>query len=247
MDNNEIIPGFDDEQDSHLRIQIDILFDLTLGCFLLSRPSGVINRTNLAYCRKQMEKVIEAGYYRIVFSLRELALPNERAMWTYLAEFRKTLKSLRGELVLIEFSPLQWESLRQIDFIEEFITKETPKEAMSFYRDYVTGNWMEEGLQLAIWYYRRFWYWHGKDMGYLPVNLEVCEQIYGIVKKRNYATEDYQAAKKIILGLLDAPFHGGTIMWDVIGAVDQWLADNWKDFSKGSLTLQLHDRFWRPT
>ena len=48
MDNNQIIPGFDDEQDSHLRIQIDILFDLTLGCFLLSRPSGVINRTNVS-------------------------------------------------------------------------------------------------------------------------------------------------------------------------------------------------------
>jgi anti-anti-sigma regulatory factor len=241
MTNNEVIPDFDDESNPLLSVNIEMLFALTIGAFLALRPSGSLDNTNLSFLKHKIEKIVAAGYYRTIMSLENLEVIRDRSVWNYLLELRKGLKVLGGDIVIVEMSESQKDQLKEAGLLEEFEMQESPRDAVYYYESHHTGNWMEEGLQHAIWYYRQFTY----EKTYLPANLHACERIYEIIRKRHFSMEDYRTVEQTILHLLDVPFHNGIQMWFVVNDVDRWLSNSWQDFEYGSLLKKFRTQgYW---
>ena len=65
MNNNEIVPGFDDEKDDSLKIRLQ-KFDGVDNCLALYL-TGYIDTYNSNYFQKRVNKSIEAGFIKLIF------------------------------------------------------------------------------------------------------------------------------------------------------------------------------------
>ncbi|MCL1836745.1 MAG: STAS domain-containing protein [Treponema sp.] len=131
MVNNEIVAGFDDEKDESLKIKLQRV-DNVDGCLVLTL-NGYIDTYNSNYFQKRVQKTIEAGFTRLIFSCGGLNYVSSTGIGSFTA-FLKTVKPKGGDLVLLEVQPKVYEVFQLLGFSQFFNIKANLDESISFFQ-----------------------------------------------------------------------------------------------------------------
>ena len=93
MDNNDLVPGFNDEKDGSLEIFLSKIEGTSNS--ILVTLSGYIDTYNSAYFQKQAAKIISAGFKNIVFNCQNLTYVSSTGIGS-LTSIEKNAKSNGG-------------------------------------------------------------------------------------------------------------------------------------------------------
>ena len=117
MTNNDIISGFDSEKDESLKIKLKEVPDVE-KC-LVFILSGYIDTYNSTYFQKMVNKAIEAGYIRLIFSCEDLNYVSSTGIGSF-SSFLKTVKPKGGDIVLFDVQPKVYEVFQLLGFSRFF-------------------------------------------------------------------------------------------------------------------------------
>jgi anti-anti-sigma factor len=130
MNNNDIVPGFDEEKDESLKIRLQRV-DGAEGC-LVMYLTGYIDTYNSNFFQKRVNKAIETGFIRLIFHCGSLNYVSSTGIGSFTA-FLKAVKPRNGDLVLLEIQPKVYEVFQLLGFSHFFNIKENLEEAISFF------------------------------------------------------------------------------------------------------------------
>lgn len=132
MTNNDIVLGFDDEQDESLKIKLQQAEEID-GCLVLYLK-GYIDTYNSNNFQKRIAKAIEYGYTRLIFQCGGLNYVSSTGIGSFTA-FLKSVKSRGGDLILLEIQPKVFEVFQLLGFSQFFNIKDTLEESLNFFRN----------------------------------------------------------------------------------------------------------------
>ncbi|WP_028972692.1 STAS domain-containing protein [Spirochaeta cellobiosiphila] len=130
MNNNDIVPGFDDEKDDSLKIRLQKI-DQVEGCLVLYL-TGYIDTYNSNFFQKRVTKAVEAGYINMIFHCGGLNYVSSTGIGSFTA-FLKAVKPRGGDLVLLEIQPKVYEVFQLLGFSQFFNIKENLDEAVEYF------------------------------------------------------------------------------------------------------------------
>lgn len=130
MNNNDIVPGFDDEKDDSLKIRLQKIETIE-GCLVLYL-TGYIDTYNSNFFQKRVNKAIETGYTRLIFHSGGLNYVSSTGIGSFTA-FLKAVKPRGGDLVLLEIQPKVYEVFQLLGFSQFFNIKDNLDEAVEFF------------------------------------------------------------------------------------------------------------------
>jgi anti-anti-sigma factor len=131
MTNNEIVPGFDTEKDDSLKIDLKRINGVETGLVLVL--TGYIDTYNSASFQKRVSKAIEGGFTKLVFDCGGLNYVSSTGIGSFTA-FLKTLKSISGDLVLLDVQPKVFEVFQLLGFSQFFNIRENIDDAVNFFK-----------------------------------------------------------------------------------------------------------------
>ncbi|MDR2376084.1 MAG: STAS domain-containing protein [Treponema sp.] len=131
MTNNDIVPGFDDEKDESLKIQLQKV-DGVEGCLILYL-NGYIDTYNSNYFQKRVAKAIEKGFIKLIFQCNGLNYVSSTGIGSFTA-FLKSVKPRGGDLVLLEIQPKVYEVFQLLGFSQFFNIRENLDESVNYFR-----------------------------------------------------------------------------------------------------------------
>jgi anti-sigma B factor antagonist len=137
MNNNEIIPGFDDEKDESLKIRLQKIENVE-NCLVLYL-SGYIDTYNSNLFQKRISKAIDKGFIRLVFHCGGLNYVSSTGIGSFTA-FLKAVKPRGGDLVLLDIQPKVYEVFQLLGFSQFFNIKETLEDAVAFFSQSGAGG-----------------------------------------------------------------------------------------------------------
>jgi len=117
MVNNNIIPGFDDEQDESLKITLQKVPELD-SCLIIVL-NGYIDTYNSNNFQKRIQRVIDAGYIRLIFHCGSLNYVSSTGIGSFSA-FLKAVKPKGGDLILLDIQHKVYEVFQLLDFSKVF-------------------------------------------------------------------------------------------------------------------------------
>jgi len=143
MNNNDIVPGFDDEKDESLKIRLQRLdgVDHALVLYL----TGYIDTYNSNFFQKRVLKAIDSGFNRIVFHCSGLNYVSSTGIGSFTA-FLKTVKPKGGEVVLLEIQPKVFEVFQLLGFSQFFNIKDSLDDAVRFFSSSSSGEGPDSGI-----------------------------------------------------------------------------------------------------
>jgi anti-anti-sigma factor len=130
MENDDLVSGFDDEKDESLKLKLDKVKGVEDG--LILHLTGYIDTYNSSYFQKRVQKVIEAGYNRLIFQCAGLNYVSSTGVGSF-TTFLKALKAKSGDLVLLEVQPKVYEVFQLLGFAQYFNIKDTLDDAVIFF------------------------------------------------------------------------------------------------------------------
>lgn len=130
MDNNDIVPGFDDEKDESLKIKLQKV-DQSEGVLILFL-TGYIDTYNSNFFQKRVNRAIEAGFGKLVFHCGGLNYVSSTGIGSFTA-FLKAVKPRGGDIVLLEIQPKVYEVFQLLGFSQFFNIKDNLDEAVEFF------------------------------------------------------------------------------------------------------------------
>ncbi|GHT48043.1 anti-sigma factor antagonist [Spirochaetia bacterium] len=130
MTNDEIISGFDAEKDDSLKIDLKKIDGVEGGLTLVL--NGYIDTYNSNSFQKRVGKAIESGYKNLVFDCGGLNYVSSTGIGSF-TSFLKTLKSVGGDLVLLEVQPKVYEVFQLLGFSQFFNIRDNMEEAVSYF------------------------------------------------------------------------------------------------------------------
>jgi len=130
MANNDIIPQFDNETNESLSITLQNVTGVE-GCLVVVL-SGYIDTYNSTFFQKQVQRVIEAGFPRLIFNCGGLNYVSSTGIGSFTV-FLKTVKPLDGDVVLLNVQPKVYEVFQLLGFSQFFTIKDTLHSAISFF------------------------------------------------------------------------------------------------------------------
>ena len=130
MNNNEIVPGFDDEKDDSLKIKLQKV-DAVEGCLVLYL-TGYIDTYNSNFFQKRVNRAVEANQIRLIFNCAGLNYVSSTGIGSFTA-FLKAVKPRGGDLVLLEIQPKVYEVFQLLGFSQFFNIKDNLEEAVEFF------------------------------------------------------------------------------------------------------------------
>ena len=128
--NNNLVPGFNDERDDSLKINLEKLNDVDNG--LIIYLNGYIDTYNSSFFQKRISKVVEAGFINLVFNCASLNYVSSTGIGSFTA-FLKMIKPKNGDIVLLEIQPKVYEVFQLLGFSQFFNIKESLAEATLFF------------------------------------------------------------------------------------------------------------------
>lgn len=128
--NNDIVHGFDDDKDESIKIRLQKI-EGTEGCLVLYL-TGYVDTYNSNFFQKRVNKVIEAGYTRLVFHCAALNYMSSTGIGSFTA-FLKAVKPRNGDLVLLEIQPKVYEVFQLLGFTQFFKIKDSIEEAIAYF------------------------------------------------------------------------------------------------------------------
>ena len=131
MDNNDIVPGFDNEKNENLNIALHNVPDVEDG--LVLELNGFIDTYNSNSFQKRVHLAIEKGFIRLIFICGGLNNVSSTGIGSF-ATFLKAVKPQGGDLVLVELPPKVYEVLELLDFSQFFIIKDNLEDAIHYFR-----------------------------------------------------------------------------------------------------------------
>lgn len=135
--NNSLIPGFNDEKDDSLKIQLEKAPSVE-ECMIVYL-SGYIDTYNSVFFQKRVAKIIEAGYINIIFNCAALNYVSSTGIGSFTA-FLKMVKPKGGDIVLLEIQPKVYEVFQLLGFSQFFNIKDTLEDAVHFFKREVVAE-----------------------------------------------------------------------------------------------------------
>lgn len=136
MNNNDVVPGFDEEKDESLRIKLQRVDDVE-HCLVLFL-TGYIDTYNSNFFQKRINRAIEAGYIRLIFHCGGLNYVSSTGIGSFTA-FLKAVKPRSGDLVLLEIQPKVYEVFQLLGFAQFFNIKDTLQDAIEHFKKRAAG------------------------------------------------------------------------------------------------------------
>jgi len=130
MANDDLVSGFDDEKDESLKVNLEKVKEVEGGMIL--HLTGYIDTYNSSYFQKRVQKVIEAGYNRLIFQCAGLNYVSSTGVGSF-TSFLKALKSKGGDLVILEIQPKVYEVFQLLGFAQFFNIKDTLDDSVKFF------------------------------------------------------------------------------------------------------------------
>jgi anti-anti-sigma factor len=137
MNNNDIVPGFDEERDDSLKIRLQRV-DAVEGCLVLYL-TGYIDTYNSNFFQKRVTKAIEGGFSRLIFNCTGLNYVSSTGIGSFTA-FLKAVKPRGGDLVLLEIQPKVYEVFQLLGFSQFFNIKDSLEDATGFFKAGAPGG-----------------------------------------------------------------------------------------------------------
>ena len=131
MNNNDIVPGFDEEKDESLRIKLQQAEGVE-GCLVLYL-SGYIDTYNSTFFQKRVNKAVEAGFIKLVFNCGGLNYVSSTGIGSFTA-FLKSVRPRGGDIVLLEIQPKVFEVFQLLGFSQFFTIKDTIEDSIDYMR-----------------------------------------------------------------------------------------------------------------
>ncbi len=131
MNNNELVPGFDDEKDESLKMLLEKQDDVN-SCLIVNL-NGYIDTYNSVYFQKQVGKIVSAGIVNLIFNCASLNYVSSTGIGSFTA-FLKLVKPKSGDIVLLSIQPKVYEVFQLLGFSQFFNIKESLSEAKDFFK-----------------------------------------------------------------------------------------------------------------
>ncbi|GMO26029.1 MAG: STAS domain-containing protein [Termitinemataceae bacterium] len=131
MTNDEIIAGFDADKDDSLKIDLKKIDGVAGGLTLIL--NGYIDTYNSNSFQKRVGKAIESGYKNLIFDCSGLNYVSSTGIGSF-TSFLKALKSVSGDLVLMEVQPKVYEVFQLLGFSQFFNIRDNLDDAEEFFR-----------------------------------------------------------------------------------------------------------------
>lgn len=129
--NNNLVPGFNDELDDSLKISLEKIDDVT-NCVAIYL-NGYIDTYNSSFFQKKIQKVVETGYTNLIFNCASLNYVSSTGIGSFTA-FLKMVKPKGGDIVLLEIQPKVYEVFQLLGFSQFFNIKSSTQEAINFFK-----------------------------------------------------------------------------------------------------------------
>ena len=126
--NNNLVPGFNDEKDDSLKITLDKIEDVP-NCLNIIL-NGYVDTYNSSFFQKRIAKVVEAGYVNLIFNCAALNYVSSTGIGSFTA-FLKMVKPKGGDIVLLEIQPKVYEVFQLLGFSQFFNIKNSTEEAIT--------------------------------------------------------------------------------------------------------------------
>jgi anti-anti-sigma factor len=137
MNNNDIVPSFDEEKDESLRIKLEKVDGID-GCLVLYL-SGYIDTYNSNFFQKRINRAVESGFIRLIFNCGGLNYVSSTGIGSFTA-FLKAVKPRGGDLVLLEIQPKVYEVFQLLGFSQFFNIRDTLDDAINHFRSERSGS-----------------------------------------------------------------------------------------------------------
>jgi anti-anti-sigma factor len=131
MANNELVPGFDEDREDSLKIQLQKL-DEVASCIIITL-NGYIDTYNSVFFQKQVGKIISAGFVNLIFNCASLNYVSSTGIGSF-TSFLKLVKPKGGDVVLMNIQPKVYEVFSLLGFSQFFNIKDTLSEAEEFFK-----------------------------------------------------------------------------------------------------------------
>jgi anti-sigma B factor antagonist len=125
MSNEEIIPGFDREEEKALKIRLQRIDDRCIVFYL----DGYIDHYTCAAAEKKLAMAVENGFARIIVDARGLNYLSSTGVGIFVS-LVKSLKPRNGSVVFMHFQPTVWEVLQILGFSKWMNVAENLDEAV---------------------------------------------------------------------------------------------------------------------
>lgn len=131
MTNNELIPGFDDDKDDSLKIELQKV-DKVPSCIIINL-NGYIDTYNSTVFQKQVSKIVAASFVNLIFNCASLTYVSSTGIGSF-TSFLKMVKPKGGDVVLMNIQPKVYEVFQLLGFSQFFNIKDTLDEAEDFFK-----------------------------------------------------------------------------------------------------------------
>ncbi len=129
--NNNLVPGFDDEKDESLKISLQKCEPVEQG--IVIRLNGYIDTYNSTFFQKRVNAIVESNFINLIFDCSSLNYVSSTGIGSFTAFLRK-VKPKGGDIVLLRIQPKVYEVFQLLGFSQFFNIKENEDEAVSFFR-----------------------------------------------------------------------------------------------------------------
>lgn len=130
MNNNDLVPGFNDEKDDSLKISLEKIDGINSAVLVIL--NGYIDTYNSVYFQKQINKVVGSGFINIIFNCSNLNYVSSTGIGSFTA-FLKLVKPKEGDIVLLNIQPKVYEVFQLLGFSQFFNIKETIEDAINHF------------------------------------------------------------------------------------------------------------------
>lgn len=131
--NNEIIPGFDDEQNEVLKFKLQKIDSMRSGCIVCL--TGYIDTYNSSFFQSQVNKIIAAGYINIIIECSKLTGVASTGFGV-LTNLLKSVHLKGGDILLVNVQQNIYETIELLGFTQFFRIMSSLEDAYN----YITQN-----------------------------------------------------------------------------------------------------------
>ena len=137
MANDDLVDGFDDEKDESLKLKLEEIKVVEEG--IVINLTGYIDTYNSGFFQKRVQKVIEAGFNRLIFQCAGLNYVSSTGVGSF-TSFLKSLKAKGGDMVLLGIQPKVYEVFQLLGFAQFFNIKDTLENAVIYFKKGSSAN-----------------------------------------------------------------------------------------------------------
>ncbi|MGA2612236.1 MAG: STAS domain-containing protein [Spirochaetia bacterium] len=128
--NNDIVSGFDDESDDSIRLMLQKIEGME-GVLVIF-ASGYIDTYNSLGFQRRTEKVVKAGFVRLVIDMSAVNYVSSTGVGA-LTNLLKLVKPQNGDIVLLNIQPKIFEVLELLGFSKYFQVMENFDESRAYF------------------------------------------------------------------------------------------------------------------